>query len=93
MVSLCLFGRYGSSYRGFKGRSCVGVVSSSKQPLSNMSISGFDNPKTNVCHVEPPIRLYDEFREGKFYCATTEGEKEGLNPQVLLRVLQMLLRE
>ncbi|VDP14835.1 unnamed protein product [Heligmosomoides polygyrus] len=78
---------------GFKGRSCVGVVSSSKQPLSNMSISGFDNPKTNVCHVEPPIRLYDEFREGKFYCATTEGEKEGLNPQVLLRVLQMLLRE
>lgn len=59
----------------------------------NIECDGFDNPKTNVCHVEPPIRLYDEFREGKFYCATTEGEKEGLNPQVLLRVLQMLLRE
>ncbi|WKX91390.1 hypothetical protein Q1695_009886 [Nippostrongylus brasiliensis] len=59
----------------------------------NIECDGFDNPKTNLCHVEPPVRLYDEYRDGKFYHITAEGEKEGLNSQVLLRVLQMLLRD
>ncbi|EPB67943.1 hypothetical protein ANCCEY_12964 [Ancylostoma ceylanicum] len=59
----------------------------------NIECDGFDNPKTNVCHVESPIRLYDAYRDGRFYHLTAEGEKEGLNPKVLLRVLQMLLRD
>ncbi|RCN48877.1 hypothetical protein ANCCAN_04986 [Ancylostoma caninum] len=59
----------------------------------NIECDGFDNPKTNVCHVESPIRLYDAYRDGRFYHLTQEGEKEGLNTKVLLRVLQMLLRD
>ncbi|XGW20670.1 hypothetical protein V3C99_004002 [Haemonchus contortus] len=59
----------------------------------NIECDGFENPKTNVCHVESPLRLYDEYREGKFYHITPEGEKEGLNSKVLLRILQMLLRD
>ncbi|VDL75944.1 unnamed protein product [Nippostrongylus brasiliensis] len=70
------------NYQGF----CILVI----LPFNAM---GFDNPKTNLCHVEPPVRLYDEYRDGKFYHVTAEGEKEGLNSQVLLRVLQMLLRD
>ncbi|PIO73788.1 hypothetical protein TELCIR_04229 [Teladorsagia circumcincta] len=59
----------------------------------NIECDGFENPKTNVCHVESPLRLYDDYREGRFYHITPEGEKEGLNSKVLLRVLQMLLRD
>ncbi|EYC00918.1 hypothetical protein Y032_0112g336 [Ancylostoma ceylanicum] len=49
----------------------------------NIECDGFDNPKTNVCHVESPIRLYDAYRDGRFYHLTAEGEKEGLNPKDL----------
>ncbi|KAK6728868.1 hypothetical protein RB195_006123 [Necator americanus] len=30
----------------------------------NIECDGFDNPKTNICHVESPVRLYDAYREG-----------------------------
>ncbi|KAK6024434.1 Ser/Thr phosphatase family protein [Ostertagia ostertagi] len=36
----------------------------------NIECDGFENPKTNVCHVEPPLRLYDDYREGR--CLTNE---------------------
>ncbi|CAJ0594743.1 unnamed protein product [Cylicocyclus nassatus] len=59
----------------------------------NIECDGFENPRTNICHVESPIRLYDGYSEGKFYHISPEGEKEGLNSKVLLRILQMLLRD
>uniref|UniRef100_A0A0K0DMV7 28S ribosomal protein S30, mitochondrial n=1 Tax=Angiostrongylus cantonensis TaxID=6313 RepID=A0A0K0DMV7_ANGCA len=59
----------------------------------NIECDGFENPRANLCCVEPPIKLYDDYREGKFYHITPEGEKAGLNSRVLLRILQMLLRD
>ncbi|KHJ85637.1 hypothetical protein OESDEN_14632 [Oesophagostomum dentatum] len=57
----------------------------------NIECDGFENPKTNVCQVEAPIRLYDAYRDGRFYHITPEGEKEGLNSKLPCRFFFVLL--
>ncbi|ETN84430.1 Ser/Thr phosphatase family protein, partial [Necator americanus] len=49
----------------------------------NIECDGFDNPKTNICHVESPVRLYDAYREGSwivviFGCKVSDAA-EGMN--------------
>lgn len=52
------------------------------------------NNKTNVCYVDGPLKLYDRYdsQTNKFYFIG-DTEVEGLNPKVLSRILQMLVKE
>ncbi|VDK50654.1 unnamed protein product [Anisakis simplex] len=62
----------------------------------NIDVKGFVNNRSNVCYVEGPLRLYDRFdsRRGNFYYLLADGtEVEGLNPQVMTRILQMFIKE
>uniref|UniRef100_A0A915CJV2 NodB homology domain-containing protein n=1 Tax=Parascaris univalens TaxID=6257 RepID=A0A915CJV2_PARUN len=62
----------------------------------NIDVDGFVNDRSNVCYVEGPLRLYDRYdrEKGTFYYVTADGsEVDGLNPQVMARILQMLIKE
>lgn len=59
-------------------------------------LQGFVNDRSNVCYVEGPLRLYDRYdrEKGTFYYVAADGnEVDGLNPHVMARILQMLIKE
>uniref|UniRef100_A0A914HBF7 Uncharacterized protein n=1 Tax=Globodera rostochiensis TaxID=31243 RepID=A0A914HBF7_GLORO len=59
----------------------------------NIDVEGFNNQRTNYCCVSGPFKLYDEFDQGTKnfqYIDPLDGLlKDGLNPFVLERILQM----
>uniref|UniRef100_A0A914EPF0 Uncharacterized protein n=1 Tax=Acrobeloides nanus TaxID=290746 RepID=A0A914EPF0_9BILA len=60
----------------------------------NVDVHGFDNDRTNACLVTGPLRLFEEFDESTktFFHKDSSGKNvEGLNKDVLLRIIQMLL--
>lgn len=62
--------------------------------MLTIAFLGFVNNKHNLCYVEKPVQLYDEYTGEKFYYKSSETNKleEGLNPQVLTRILQMIMK-
>jgi predicted RNA binding protein with dsRBD fold (UPF0201 family) len=59
----------------------------------NMELREFVNEKNNVCYVDGPYNLYDNFEDGVFTHSDEMGAAvEGLNKHVLSRFLQMIVR-
>lgn len=70
--------------------------------LINVEVEGIVNSRINLCYVEGPINLYDNYDRDrrKFGHIAPSGSddlhpsyKEGINPSVLQRILQMIVRD
>uniref|UniRef100_A0A0N4ZN34 28S ribosomal protein S30, mitochondrial n=1 Tax=Parastrongyloides trichosuri TaxID=131310 RepID=A0A0N4ZN34_PARTI len=62
----------------------------------NIDNPDFINNKTNACFVDGPYKLYDDYdsETDTFYHSNSKGEQEkGLNKHVLLRILQLVVKE
>lgn len=60
----------------------------------NVEVDGFINRKSNLCFIDGPYNLYDEYddEKGQFMYENDNGKLvEGLNPKVMSRFLQMLM--
>uniref|UniRef100_A0AC35U8Z4 39S ribosomal protein L37, mitochondrial n=1 Tax=Rhabditophanes sp. KR3021 TaxID=114890 RepID=A0AC35U8Z4_9BILA len=62
----------------------------------NVDLPEFVNDRSNVCYVDGPYKLYDEFDDQTttFYHHDKDGKKQkGLNSEVLNRILQLVVKD